>query len=62
MKAKVNPETCIGCTLCVETCPKVFRMENEKSFVFVAQIPPESEESCRQAADACPVQAIEITS
>lgn len=60
MKAKVDPELCIGCTLCVQTCPEVFRMEGEKAVVYVDSIPRNAEIRCKQAADECPVTAILI--
>lgn len=60
MKAKVDPELCIGCGLCVQTCPEVFKMEGDKAIVYVAIVPPESEENCKKATDECPVTAIII--
>ncbi len=60
MKAKVDPEICIGCTLCVQTCPEVFRMEGDKAVVHVDIVAKNVEGTCRQAADDCPVTAITI--
>ncbi|MDD5454850.1 MAG: ferredoxin [Candidatus Ratteibacteria bacterium] len=60
MKAKVDKDLCIGCTLCVQTCPEVFIMDVEKADVKVDIVPKEVENSCRQAADECPVNAIII--
>ena len=60
MKAKVDPDICIGCGICVSICPGVFRMEDGKAVVFVATTPAELFVLCRQAASDCPVQAIEI--
>lgn len=60
MKVKVDPELCIGCTLCVQTCPEVFRMEGDKAVVYVDAIPKNTEVRCKQAADECPVTAIII--
>ncbi len=61
MKAKVDPEICIGCGLCVTTCPEVYRMEDDKAIVYVAVVPKAVEDSCKKAADECPVTAITIT-
>ncbi|MEQ8221096.1 MAG: ferredoxin, partial [Candidatus Eremiobacterota bacterium] len=55
MKAKVNPDICIGCGLCETICPEVYRMEDDKAIVYVAIVPPESEKTCQKAADECPV-------
>lgn len=60
MKAKVNPDLCIGCTLCTQTCPEVFKMDNDKSVAYVAIVPKNVEDACRKAADECPVTAITI--
>lgn len=60
MKAKVDQDVCIGCTLCVETCPEVFRMDNEKSSAYAGIVPVNAKDRCRKAADECPVAAISI--
>lgn len=60
MKAKVDQDTCIGCTLCVQVCPEVFVMEDDKAVVYVAIVPKEVQDSCEEAADECPVSAITI--
>lgn len=60
MRAKVDPEICIGCTLCVQTCPEVFKMEQDKAVAYVSTAPKEVEDRCKQAADDCPVTAIII--
>jgi len=60
MKAKVNPETCIGCGICVNVCSEVFRLEDGKAVVIVEIVPAGSYATCRQASEECPVQAIEI--
>lgn len=61
MKVKVDPEICVGCTLCVGTCPEVFRMEGDKAVAHLGAIPEKLFDLCRRAADECPVTAIEIS-
>jgi ferredoxin len=61
MKAKVNAETCIGCELCVATCPDVFAMNNEaQAIVIIDHVPAEVKNACEEAAKDCPVEAITI--
>lgn len=60
MKAKVIPDVCIGCGLCVSTCPEVFRMEDDKAVAYVAPVPEDVKARCQQATDECPVTAIII--
>lgn len=60
VKAKIDADLCIGCALCVQTCPEVFKMEGDKAVVSVSVVPADVEGTCRQAADECPVTAIII--
>ena len=59
MKCFVN-ENCIGCGLCTSLCPEVFSMEySPTAKAMEGEIPPELEDSARQARDSCPVAAID---
>ena len=60
MKAVVDENTCVGCELCVETCPEVFVMDGGLAKVKVDEVPAEAEDACRDAAQGCPVDAISI--
>lgn len=54
---KVDQNTCIGCGLCASMCPDVFVMNSEGKSEVVAQI---NEDCAKQAALACPVNAITV--
>ena len=61
MKATVDESLCIGCELCVDTCPRVFEMQNDGfSHVMVAAIPPEQQDCVIEAEEICPVTAISV--
>ncbi len=53
-KHTVDPKTCIGCALCVQTCPtKAIAMKEGK-----AVIDPDKCVNCSLCAQKCPVKAI----
>ncbi len=61
MKVSVDPEVCTGCGPCVDICPEVFELNDEGiAIVKTNPVPPGLEESCREAADSCPTEAISI--
>lgn len=59
MNARVN-ENCIGCGLCASLCPDVFTMLNEGVAAARDEIGPEQEPFVQEAAESCPVDAIEV--
>lgn len=61
MKATVEKDLCTSCGLCVETCPDVFEMgEGDIAKVKVTSVPKSAEDSCKEAAESCPGEAIKI--
>jgi len=58
MKALIDEDACVGCGLCVDTCPEVFDMDGDVAKVIADPVPEGAEEGCREAVDACPVDAI----
>ncbi|MCF7886241.1 MAG: ferredoxin [Candidatus Marinimicrobia bacterium] len=54
--AKVN-DKCIGCEVCVNMCPEGFAMEGDK-----AKVINQDADCIEDAAEACPVDAIEVDS
>ena len=59
MKVRID-DSCTACGLCVETCSEVFQMGSEIAEVIADEIPPQFEDAAQQAADECPVEAIEV--
>ena len=60
MRVTVDEDTCIGCGLCAETCPEVFEMKDEKAVAKMEEVPEDLVDSCKEAAEECPVEAIHV--
>lgn len=59
MKYIVN-ENCIGCGLCAEICPDVFKLTNEGVAKAISeQADAGNEDRADEAMASCPVEAIE---
>jgi ferredoxin len=59
MKARVT-EDCISCGRCVEICPEVFELSEDKAVVKTDPIPEAYQDAAQEAADECPTSAIII--
>ncbi len=58
MKVVLDHSGCIGCGLCVETCPEVFRMADD-GLAEVHEQPGEAElDAVKEAEEGCPVSVI----
>ena len=60
MRVTVDEEICIGCGLCTEDCPEAFEMNDDKARVKVDEVPQDLLETCKEAAENCPVEAIQM--
>jgi ferredoxin len=61
MKVTIDPELCTGCGPCADICPEVFELDDDGIAVAkVSEVPPEHQDSCREAAEQCPSEAIHI--
>lgn len=58
-KIIVDKVKCIGCGLCVSLAEKTFKM-NDQGKSEVLPNPSDPEEKIKEAAEACPVEAIII--
>lgn len=60
MKVRVDEDRCTGVQNCIAVCPEIFEMRDDTAVAKVTEVPPELEDKCRDAADSCPMDAIEI--
>jgi len=60
MEAIIDRDVCIGCELCPSIAPAVFVMEDAKAVVQDSPLASENEDVAIEAAEACPVNAINI--
>jgi ferredoxin len=54
---KVDQNTCIGCGLCASMCPENFAINADGKSEVISQ---ENEAGAKEAALACPVNAISV--
>ncbi len=60
MNVHVNAD-CISCGLCVSLCPNVFLItDGGTAGVYSREVAPDLEAQAQEAADSCPVSAIEV--
>ena len=62
MKAIIDVDECTGCGLCVASCPEVFDMNDDDTLAVVIAdpVPADAEDTCTEAAEGCPVDAISL--
>ncbi|WP_055591327.1 ferredoxin [Peterkaempfera griseoplana] len=58
MRIVVDLTRCQGYAQCVFLAPEVFRLHGEEGLLYAPAVPDEQLERVRQAAAACPVQAV----
>lgn len=61
MKAFVDKDTCIGCGICPDICPEIFRMDDDgKAIAGDDEISEEIIDNAMDAEAQCPVDAIHV--
>ena len=60
MEVKIDEELCTGCGLCEETCPDIFKMDEDKDIAVIIKTDyDEYDEECiQEAVESCPSEAI----
>jgi ferredoxin len=53
-------DSCLPCVVCLDICPSVFHITDDRDHAFVAKQPETKEEieTCAEAVEACPMNAI----
>ncbi|MEW5758755.1 MAG: ferredoxin [Candidatus Omnitrophota bacterium] len=57
-KVTVDASTCVGCGLCENSCPEVFKVEGDGIAHVLANACPTH--NLKEVADSCPVNAIKV--
>lgn len=61
MKATLDRSGCIGCGMCEQICPAVFRMADDGiAEAYVEDVPAGEEENAKDAMNSCPVSVITV--
>jgi ferredoxin len=60
MKVRVDKDLCNGYQNCIAICPEIFDMEDDVAVAIIEEVPEDLQQRCRDAADACPAEAIVI--
>lgn len=59
MKVDIDRDGCIGCGVCAEICPEVFRIAGDGLSELIAE-PDGFEDAVAEAASSCPVEVIHV--
>ena len=59
MKVVIDQSGCISCGQCEDTCPEVFKLNNEMIAEVIKQ-PNEITPKVQEAIDGCPVSVISV--
>ena len=60
MKVVIDADKCIGCGACVALALKSFKLTEDYKAVLI-QPPKDDKEIIKEAAESCPVEAIEVS-
>ncbi|MFO7928418.1 MAG: ferredoxin [Candidatus Humimicrobiaceae bacterium] len=60
MEVRIDEELCTACGLCEETCPDIFKINEDKDVAEVVktEYDEDDEECIEEAEESCPTEAI----
>jgi ferredoxin len=58
MNVRIDSNACVGCSACADICPEMFITDDELAWATANTVPDDLLATCREAAEACPVEAI----
>ena len=61
MRVEIDAYRCVGCGLCEESLPEVFRMGRHTAQILQPDVPPDVEREVRRARGDCPAEAIIVS-
>lgn len=61
MKAFIDRSGCIGCGVCTDICPEVFKMADDGLAEVIAEVTGSVADKAQEARDNCPVSVISLS-
>lgn len=58
MQTFIDKDLCIGCGVCADSCPEVFRMTDDDHAEVYGTTTEENSDLVREAVENCPTDAI----
>ena len=60
MRATIDRSNCIGCGVCTDLCPDVFRMADDNLAEVYGEISESNVDAAKEAESSCPVSVITV--
>ena len=60
MKATIDRDGCIGCGLCCDICPEVFRLADDNLAEVYGPVTEKNLAAAREAEQSCPVSVLQV--
>ena len=60
MNARIDRDGCIGCGLCPDICPEVFRIADDGLAEAYGEVTQDNVDNPKRAENSCPVSGITV--